>query len=157
MKKDGGGCHNQEAIRQVMDEVNLLENPPTPEIDIPRIIAEMEEKYLGVAVTYSMLDGCDLSGVTATCAELAAGEVDRGAVGAIVTSARPFVNKSGRDVGRERAYLALVDQSGTLQDIVVFSDLYEEHKSILRDGNALLLNLEVGRNGGFIVKSLSQL
>jgi hypothetical protein len=153
-KKEGGAAANKNTTQDLLDEAYLLDHPPTSEADTPRVIAELEEKALGVPVTYTKLAGADVSGRTAPIKDLLDGRKEKVRVCAVLKSSRAFRTKKGRDM----AWLTLGDESGSLNEIVCFPDDYEKHRALLRDGNVLQVALEPSRRGdGFVATEFWQI
>ncbi len=149
LKKEGGPCATEKTKDDLIDEISILDNPPSLEDDTVTNIVEMENKYLDISLSYGKLDGCDTSGVTAYCKEIAEGRKDKCKIGVVIKSCRPFRTKTGKLM----TYLTVSDETDTLGDICCFPDEFKDFISILREGNTLLLEIEPARKGrdGFIL------
>ena len=137
-KKDGGGVANVKRGALIRGQADLLENPPTPINDHPAWMAWAEEQVFGFSLTCSRVDGCDLGDANTTCGEFRAGKTGFLLMGVEVRAARSFKTKKGTFM----AFLTLSDSSGVLDDVVCFSEPWEEYKHLLTQGNTVLVQGE---------------
>jgi hypothetical protein len=147
-KKEGGACATGAQVEDLLTEARLLRRPPASDVDTPRTVCDGEMRALGVALTYGRLDGCDLTGRTATCQGVKDGAAPPVArVALYVRQARVFKTKPKRGSPRDMAYLTAGDETATLNDLLVFPDAYAAHRHLLREGNVVLAEIEPSRKG----------
>lgn len=157
-KKDGGGCANPKRADIVSSQANILESQASTDHDHPNTVAGLEETYLGVAITMTRVEGCDLSMVNCNCKEFAAGRTGRIVLGVEIKDARKVKTKSGKNPGQTMAFLTVEDDSGGLADVCVFPEAWSTYGYMLRKGNTVLLDGQKDpKRGGFIVDHVYQL
>lgn len=159
-KKQGGGCHDAKRVPIVKGVAQAIESPMSPLVDSPLWISNMEKQYLGIAISCTKIDSCDIADVNCSCRDFASGRTDRVmALGVQIDQLREVTTKSGKSAGRQMAYLKVSDTSGPLDNICVFPDRYEQYRNVLREGNTVLLvgKRDERRKDSFIVESASQL
>lgn len=141
-KKEGGGCSNVNRVAIIQSLVSLLERPPTPHIDSPVWIAWVEEEHLGIPITCSKIDACDVSQVNVSCKDYLAGQSGFLIFGVEVQQAREVKTKRGKTPGQKMAFLSLTDSSCSLEDVVCFPETWKEYGHLLVEGNTVLLQGE---------------
>lgn len=141
-KKEGGGCSNKNRVAIVRSLADLIENPPTAIADTPHWVAWTEEQLLGTSITCSKIDACDISAVNTSCKEFLAGKTGYLMFGAVVKLVREVRTKKGKSAGKHMAFMSLDDGSCCLGDVVCFPDVWQEAKSMLFEGNTVILHGE---------------
>ena len=138
--------------------ISLLESPPYSLEDTPEWIANEEEKYLGVSITYSRIDSCDTSAVNTTCREIEDGKKGKSTIAIQVCSVREWTIKKGKNKGNVMAFVSGEDNTGLLDSIIVFSDQWEKHKDLFYEGNTLLIVGKVSeKDSSLIVEKVLQI
>jgi DNA polymerase III alpha subunit len=153
-KKEGGGVHGTARCNIVKSLALSLESPPTSLDDKPQWIAATEEILLGIPITCSQIDSCDTSVVNCTCKDFINSTVP-GALflGVVIQAVREITNKKRE----KQAFLTVADSSCAISDVVIFSKEWTTYKSLLREGNTVILQGEKDRRrGGLIVKRVWQ-
>ena len=115
--------------------------------------AKIEEKLLGCAVSHSELNACaDAAHADATCKEVSDGKIDKSTLACIVKRIREHKTKNDD----EMAFLSVEDNSGELENIVIFPDIYSQNKDIIYEESTLLLTGEIKdkKRRSFIVESI---
>lgn len=153
-KKNGGGCANAKRVSLILGQSSLLETPPTPLNDNPAWMAWAEEQVFGFSLTCSRVDACDLGDANTTVGEFLAGKSGFVMMGVEIRSVRTIKTKKGT----EMAFLSLVDSSGVLDDVVCFSEPFEEYRYLLTQGNTILVQGERDpKKKSFVVRKVFQL
>ena len=109
-KKDGGGTFNEARSQTVKDLVLHLENPAYSLDDTPNWVAQTEQQYFGVPITYSKVDSCDTSSANATCKEFIDGGRKSAALAVSINAVRNYKIKRGKMKGEDMAFLEVEDQ-----------------------------------------------
>ncbi|MFY9237555.1 MAG: OB-fold nucleic acid binding domain-containing protein, partial [Roseovarius sp.] len=152
-KKDGGGMATSARVAKITQAIQRLENPGRALVDNPTTYARLEEKLLGCAINHSQLNSCsDAAFANTTCIEIKNGKLAKSTIAGIVKQIKIFRTKKDQDM----AFLSIEDESSELENIVVFPDIYEQHKDIIYEESTLLLTGEVKdpKRGSFIVESV---
>jgi DNA polymerase III alpha subunit len=153
LKRDGGFVSTEARFRKVQDILSRLDNPGRSLVDNPSMYAKIEEKLLGCAVSHSELNACaDAAHANATCKEVSDGRFDKSTLACIVKRIREHKTKNDD----EMAFLSVEDNSGELENIVIFPDVYSQNKDIIYEESTLLLTGEIKdkKRKSFIVESI---
>jgi len=137
-----------------------LKNPSHTMEDSPSWISSAEERLLGISITYSAVDACDIGAANCNCQEFVAGFNGRGGVimlPAKIDSVKEIKTKSGQNPGRKMGFLSVSDTSGSCE-IVVFPDPWEQYSGFLCEDNTVMLTGKRGReNNSLIAEKIWQL
>ena len=140
VKKNGGFISTQTRLTKVEDILMRLQNPGRNLSDNSMTYARIEEKLLGYAINHSELNACsDACHANATCKELSDGRSDNCVIAVIIKGIREHKTKNG-DI---MAFVSAEDDSGELENIVIFPDIYEQNKDIIYDRATLLLSGQI--------------
>lgn len=155
MKKEGGMAYRKEKIPLLKGEAKLLRNPPCSEEDHPRTIVDMEQKFLGAAVTFNRLTGTDTSAAGCQIIQMLNGySPDMVDLVVEVKFAKEFETKEQK---KKMSFLTISDESGTLNKVVCFPNEWAEFKRLLIKGNVVLVSLEKTKSGdSYCVKKVFQ-
>lgn len=157
-KKEGGACANSKRVEILKDRIKLLTNPAKSMADDPAIVALTEEKYLGIAITYSRVDSCDISRANCTCKEYLSGRVGFLILAVVIQSIREVKVKKGNSAGKKMAFLTISDNTCALGDVCVFPDDYEKYSEFLVEGNTVLVRGEKDKKkDSLVVKEVWQI
>ena len=158
-RKEGGGVANKNRTEIVHDLVNHLKKPYSSLEDDPEWITRTEENYLGVTLTYAKVDSCDTSRSDTTCKEIIQGKSGSVKLAVALLDVRKYIAKKGKQKGREMAFLAVEDGSGSIDNVTVFNEAWEKYKNILYMGNNILITGKSiqGERDGIIVDQISEL
>ena len=139
-KKDGGGTFNEARSQTVKDLVLHLENPAYSLDDTPNWVAQTEQQYFGVPITYSKVDACDTSSANSTCKEFIDGGRKSAVLAVSINAVRNYTIKKGKMKGEDMAFLEVEDYSSPLDNVVIFPENLSEYKNLLYEGNTVLLS-----------------
>ena len=159
VKKEGGGTHQAKRSDKVRDLLSALKNPPISFDDTPDWMAFQEEKYLGIAVTCSKIDGAeDAIRANFTCRDFVNGEAGDYIVLAVeINRQKEIKTKNGKNPGSKMAFLEICDATGPME-ATVFPKQWNRYGSLLEVGNIVLLTGERdSKFGTFVVKKAQQL
>ena len=79
-------------------------------------------------------------------------------LGVEVREFKTIMVKKGKSVGKEMAFLTVADQTGGLDDLICFSDVWAECKNFVIKNNTIIIRGERSKKGsGLIVQSISQM
>ena len=167
-KKNGGGTFNVTRNSIVESLVLLLEDPPYSVEDSPGWVSNTEKETLGIALSYSEVDSCDVSGSNSTCKEFFDGKRGNIILAVQISNVNEYIVKNGRSKGNPMGFLVVEDNTGCLETVTVFCDEWKKHKGILYEGNTVLLHGKSSREAsrakgryqiddGFIVQKVSQI
>jgi DNA polymerase III alpha subunit len=115
--------------------------------------AKIEEKLLGCAVNHSELNACaDAAHANATCREISDGRTDKSTVACVVKTVREHKTKNDDKM----AFLSVEDNTGELENIVIFPDVYSQNTDIIYEQSTVLLTGEIKdkKRKSFIIESI---
>lgn len=155
-KKDGGAAANKNRTTKIESILQVCENPPSSMNDSPAEIAFNEEELLGISITCSKIDSCDLSEVNTSCKEFLDGKTGFMLLGVEVSAIREIKTKKGKTPGKKMCFLTVRDSSCSLGDVVAFPEIWSESSSLLFEGNTVLIQGERGNEGALVIKKVFQ-
>lgn len=158
-KKEGGACQGESRRQIVHSIIDMLKNPGKNLEDSPNWIAGTEEILLGIAITCSRIDSCDVSAINTTCRQFVNNEIkDRGSLilGVEIQNVAETKTKKGKNPGRKMARVTISDGSAAI-DAVCFPEAYKEFHNLLTNRNTVIIEGEKDRKqGGFIIHRVYQ-
>lgn len=156
-KKEGGACHNISRVEKLIDVSKRLQNPGRSLSDSPIEYAKAEEDLLGVAICHSELSACaDACHANAKCKELTEGRSDTCTIAVVIKAVKTHITKKKE----EMAFLEVEDDSGELDNVVVFSNVYAIESPIIYEESTVLLTGRLNERGdskSFVVESVYQI
>lgn len=157
-KKENGACANQKRVDFLKDLSNILNNPPSPLIDLPHWIIWAEKDALGVALTCNAIDSCDTTQVNTTCKEFLDGKTGLVILGVEIRRSKEVTTKAGKTPGAKMAFMSVSDSTGKIDDVICFPEAYKECGSLLKEGNTVLIHGEKARNSdSLLIKKVFQI
>ena len=157
-KKQGGGTSNIHRNEAVLNLLHLLKHPPHSTKDNPHFVAKKEEEYLGVSITYSKVDSCDITAADSTCREIMEGKRGRVSLAVEIKRATEWIIKKGKSKGEKMAFLTIEDSTCELDNVVVFPEQWSEYKNIISEENTVLIFGESQKHkDGIIVQKAKQI
>lgn len=156
LKKNGGFIATQSRLTKVQDVLTRLINPGRSLSDNPAVYSKIEENLLGYAINHSELNACSEAGnANATCKEVSGGRAGHCIIAGVVKKVREHMTKNGDKM----AFLSAEDETGELENIVIFPDIYEQNKAIIYEQATVLLSGEIKdhKRNSFIVEKVFQI
>lgn len=147
-----------DARRKILNDlVKSLNNPPQSLDDSIAWIVDSEERLLNAALTHSRLDGKDISSANCTCEDYISGMDGNMTMAVQINRIKVNQIKNGKNTGKEMAFLSVSDDTGEIDDVTVFSDVFGECDNLLVEERTVLISgyrdSKSGRNS-FIVKNI---
>jgi DNA polymerase III alpha subunit len=159
LKKEGGGCHDAKRKQTVLGIIEMLENPATSQEDSVNWIAGTEELLLGVAITCSRIDGCNVEAINSTCRDYLSPDFKHQGViilGVEIQSVQEKKTRNGKTPGQKMASLIISDGTAAI-DAVCFPDAYKSCSDLLAKGNTIIVEgMKDKKQGGFIIRKAHQ-
>lgn len=158
VKKQGGGTSKVARNQIVLNEAELLLNPPYDLSDDPAWIIEQETKFLGCPISLSKIESSDTSVANTSCKEIVNGKSGDGiCVAANINRLATHKIKKGKKKGSLMAFLTIEDSSCSLDSVVVFPDVRTKYQYILYEGNNLLFCGKVEKDNSFIIDKIHEI
>ena len=149
---------NSRRIENVENIMQSLIKPFYNLDDHASSIADQETKFMGCALTCSKVDDTQIA--TDFCSDVANGIVKKKVnLAVVLASIRVIRTKKGKTPGQEMAFMCVEDSSGELDSVTVFPETYEKNKSLLLEGNTVMLMCEPSKKdkGSVIVNKVIQI
>jgi DNA polymerase III alpha subunit len=140
-RKEGGGCATQKRVDIVRSLASLLRNPAKSLADTPHWIAWVEEELLGIAISCSKIDSCDISQVNCTCKEYLTGRTGFLMLGVTIEEAREVKTRRGKAPGSKMGRLTVSDGTCAVE-AVAFPQVWKDYGHLLREGESVILQGE---------------
>ena len=151
----GKGCCMANS-RRLVTVKNVYSGLLTPSISLKDTIEDLanwEESYLGKAITCSRFDAIQKMGHETNCLDAAKGSSQCTIIGQI-KRVREFINKNGE----EMAFCCISDNSGEIENVVIFADVWEKSNKLIQHLD--ILRIKGYRNperDSFIVTKVSEI
>lgn len=155
-KKDGGFISTKSRLSKVEDIITRMLNPGRCLKDNPSVYSRLEADLLGCSIYHSELSSsADAVYANTTCSEIADGKLSKSTLAAIIKRIKIHTTKKGDDM----CFLSIEDNSGELENVVIFTELYSQNKDIIYQDSTVLITGEVKdkERKSFIVESIFQI
>ena len=155
-----GGIANINRVTKINDIANLVDNPPMLLTDSPAWISAVEEALLGISITCTIVDECEKAVANTTCRDFISGVTSKdGILMAVkIDEVKEISTKRGQNVGSKMAFLSVSDNSALLESVVLFPNVWSQHKSKLFVDNTVMLAGASGRErDSFVVTKVWQI
>jgi len=134
------GKINKNRKKIIEDLLILIKNPPYSLEDTPEWIADSEDRTLGCSITCSKIDMYDISMTNTTCRDFKNGtKKDNIIIGGEIDYINVTKTKTGKNKGAEMCFVNLIDQTGSLDNVIFFPEQYKKYKNLLFSGNIVIL------------------
>lgn len=135
-------------IEQVKSIKNLLDNSPAPLVDSPNWVSKAEESLLGLPLTISMVEATEFRKTNCTIKQYLDGWNPEGkkgwgspkgeiVIGAEVQEIKTILIKNGDNRGRNMAKIVLQDHTGTIEEVIMFPDAYDQYSHLILRPNTI--------------------
>jgi DNA polymerase-3 subunit alpha len=138
--------------------LNSLKNPAYSLSDTIPWIADTESQLLGISVSCSKIDECDLNFVNTDCRSLKDSKSSSKniMIGIEIKDVNIIKTKRGANPGQEMAFVKVTDSTGSL-DAVIFPEEFKTFKNLLSIDNTAVMKLEQSKKkDGMIIKKVWQ-
>ena len=138
--------------------LNSLKNPAYALTDTIPWIADTENQLLGISISCSKIDDCDLNYVNTDCRTLKDAKTlpKNIMVGIEIKDVNVIKTKRGANPGQEMAFVKMSDSTGSL-DAVIFPEEYNTYKNLLSIDNTAVIKLDQSKKkDGMIIKKVWQ-
>lgn len=126
---------------KILDIIKLLKNPPYSLADNPVWIADTEDSLLGCSITCSRVDMYDLSLTNTTCKDFKQSMDHKGLfiLGGEIEYINIVKTKTGKNAGAEMCFVTVSDNTGSLDSVIFFPEVYQQYRTILFAGNIIIV------------------
>jgi DNA polymerase-3 subunit alpha len=156
LKKNGGLISTSSRLTKIEAIKMRLENPGRSLSDNPSVYSKLEESLLGCWVHQSELSAsAEAVYADTTCLEITEGKLSKSTIAAIIRRIKVHKTQKGDDM----CFLSVEDNSGELENIVIFTELYGQNKDIIYQDSTVLITGEIKdkERKSFIVESIFQI
>lgn len=153
LKKSGGFISTQGRLDKINNILTRIKNPGRSLSDNGMIYAKLEEKLLGYSINHSELNSCsEAANANTTCKQINDGKIDASVIAVVIKKLREHKTKNGDLM----AFMSAEDETGELENIVVFPDIYEQNKDIMYEQATVLISgkIQDKQRNSFIVDKI---
>lgn len=157
-KKEGGGTSKVERKQHILNEIQLIENPPYDLNDDPSWIIDQEVRFLGCPVSMSKVEVSDTSAANTTCKDIVNGKYGKNlCIVANIQRVADYKIKKGESKGQMMSFLTIEDETAILDSVIIFPKVKEKYKYVLYEGNNLIFCGYVNeKDSSFIVEKIHE-
>jgi DNA polymerase III alpha subunit len=158
-KKEGGGTSKADRKHIILNEVQLLINPPYDLSDDANWIIDQETKFFGCPISLTKVEASDTSAANTTCKEIVNGKKGKNlCIVANIQRLSDYTIKKGESKGQVMSFLTIEDESCILDSVIIFPKVKEKYKYILYEGNNLIFCGSVSnKDTSFIVDQVYEI
>lgn len=153
LKKNGGYISSEKRLEKIHAIIDRLKNPGRDLGDNPVIYSGVERQLLGHSI-YNSEIGASADAIYAdtSCMDINNGKFIKSTLAVVLKRIRIHTTKKGEDM----AFLSVEDDSGILENVVVFTELYGQNKDIIYEDAMVLITGEIKDKSrkSFIVESI---
>jgi DNA polymerase III alpha subunit len=150
LKREGGCVSTSARLLKVEQIVEMVLNPGRSLEDTPARIAALEEDLMGIPLSCSYMDACLAAGTAdATCRDFKRGRTGRMSLNVRIKEVKEHVLKDDAKM----AFVTAEDDSGELDNIVLFKDEYKKFGGLLYPGAFVALFGEKSKTKNSLVIS----
>ena len=151
-KKEGGGTHKVDRKDVILNEIQLLINPPYDLSDDPNWVIDQEVRFLGCPVSLSKVDTSDTSAANTTCKDIVNGKKGKNlCIAGNVQRLSEYTISKGDSKGKVMAFLTIEDETCILDSVVIFPNVKQKYKYILYEGNNLIFCGSVAKHESSLI------
>jgi DNA polymerase III alpha subunit len=152
--------YRKDRVEMVESVADAMKDAGYNLVDSPSWLALQESKYLGTALTCAKVDEYDISEANCTCKEFLNGFNSRNGIliAAQIDAIREWKIKRGSAKGQQMAFLTISDASCMMDSATMFSEEWDQYRSMVKEGEVLLLKGSKDlKRGSFLIKSVSRI
>lgn len=158
-KKEGGGTSKVDRKQAILNEIQLLNNPPYELKDDPSWVIDQEVKFLGCPVSLSKVETSDTSAANTTCKDIVNGKKGKNlCIVANIQRMSDYKIKKGESKGKMMSFLTIEDETASLDSVIIFPTVKDKYKYVLYEGNNLIFCGYVNNNdSSFIIDQIHEI
>lgn len=149
---------NSRTVAKTKDLLSSLSSPTHSLEDGIGWMAQTEKNLFGISITCNEVDAKDTSDANCTCKEYNDGVNRYVCIAVKVDEVREWETKGGKNPGTKMAFVKISDNTCGIEG-VVFGDAYSLHKSLLYEGNTIIVGGQKGKSkdSGLVIDKVWQL
>lgn len=145
-------CNTEKRKTIVQGLYNTLIHPTYKLKDNPEWLASIETSLMGIPITCTSIEACDISAANCTCIEYVNGQHPKTIIiAAQIDSCHEIKVKQGKNKGETMAFLKISDISGSVENVVIFADKWQDMCNILFEGNNVLIHGIKSKDGQSLI------
>lgn len=158
-KKEGGGTSRADRKQAVLNEIQLLANPPYELVDDPSWVIDQEVKFLGCPVSLTKVETSDTSAANTTCKDVVNGKRGKDlCIVANIQRVSDYKIKKGESKDKIMSFLTIEDETAILDSVIIFPKVKEKYKYVIYEGNNLIFCGYVNSNdSSFIIEQIHEI
>ncbi len=157
-KREGGGLHSLKDIPKINGLIYTLDNPGYSLDDSPEWISSVEEEILGISLSANLLQTAGISDTNTTCKDIQMGKNGYGMTLAVeINRSEERQIKTGKNKGKTYLKIDFSDNSGTINGVMVWPEVYEKYGYLLKENNTVNVAVNKDRRDSIIISSVFQI
>lgn len=137
--------------KKVSGVLTSLQKPPHKLDDTAEYLAGEEKRLLGVSITCSPVDSCNIESANCTCQEYLQGQDGFLMIPVFVENVKEVTIKKGKNEGKKMAFLSVSDSTCSVKDLAIFADTWTKYRGVLTRGNTVMIG---GKRSDFKERNL---
>lgn len=152
---------NVNRLKLTQGWLQTLEHPPYDLEDSAEWVSGIEKSLMGLSISCTSISSYDTSSGNTNCRDLNSHVVNKSnnfILPCTVEDIREVKTKKGKNPGQKMAFLAVSDDFGYIDSLVIFPNVWLEVKPLLTLENNIILVLQKSKNSdSYIVMKVQQL
>ena len=135
--RKGGGCSSGRRLESVKSILEVINNPPFALEDSIVWLAGVEEEMMGISLTCTEVDDCDIEAANCTCRDFIKGYKKPGPIliACKINRVKDITTKNKKRMG----FLSVGDITGSIDSVVLFPNVWVEYGDLCREGNTIMI------------------
>jgi len=130
---------NTKRKQAIQSLLQTIKNPPYSLIDKIEWLADTESSLLGTAISCSKLDTYDIEMTNTDCKTFkTTNSISNIIMAGEITNINIIKTKKGKLSGQEMSFVSIEDQTGSLDSVIFFPEIYAKYKHHLFENNILI-------------------
>jgi DNA polymerase III alpha subunit len=136
--------------------IESFKNPTASLEDNLVWLNKTEEDLLGIPLSVTKLDTCEIMEADTSCKEFKDGKDGKVVLSVEIIQTKEITTK-GKNAGQKMGFLSVEDSTGILDDITIFPDIWSEYKNILYKGNTIVIHGYKSKKNSLILQKAHQI
>lgn len=133
-----GGCSSGKRLEAVINMLSLLKAPPYKLSDSIEWLAGVEQELMGISLSCTKVDACDISNANCNCREFNNGYNRPGPI--IIAIGIDRIKEIITKKGDKMCFISGNDITGSIDNIVVFPQVFTASKGLLIEKNTIMIS-----------------
>lgn len=138
----GCGCSSKKRLETIKNIREVLINPPFSLKDSSEWIGGVENEYIGVSITCTKVEDCDIEDANCDCHTFLKGKNNPGPI--LIACKIDSVKEITTKTKQKMAFMSVSDITGCIDSVVIFSKEWENFSQLLVEENTIIISGQRG-------------